>query len=169
MARTTNRWVLSRALPGTAICAALASPACAARHLHSFFQPRDGVSLSTIRWQGQELINFSGYNYLGLSGHPHVSAAAKMRRSTSTALRPRPAASSRGQIDLHNELERRLAAFIGAEDAIYSSSAATSPMSPSSATFDATRRRASIYGFRVHNSILTGARLSGRRGDDIIR
>ncbi len=42
-----------------------------------FFQPREGVSAGTIRWDGRELINFSGYNYLGLSGHPAVSRAAK--------------------------------------------------------------------------------------------
>ena len=40
-----------------------------------FFQPRDGISGSTIRWQGQELINYSGYNYLGLSGHPEIGRA----------------------------------------------------------------------------------------------
>src|SRR5260221_6735249 len=29
-----------------------------------FFQPRDGVSGGTIRLDGRELVNFSGYNYL---------------------------------------------------------------------------------------------------------
>jgi 7-keto-8-aminopelargonate synthetase-like enzyme len=42
-----------------------------------FFQPREGMSGATIRWNDGELVNYSGYNYLGLSGHPAVSRAAK--------------------------------------------------------------------------------------------
>src|ERR1700682_3262415 len=82
-----------------------------------FFDPRDGVSRSMIRWHGRDLINYSGYNYLGLSGHPKVSAAAKSaidKYGTS-------ASASRivsGQIELHGELEKRLAAFLGTEDAL---------------------------------------------------
>src|SRR6185312_1341890 len=41
-----------------------------------FFAPRDGVSHSVIRRGGQSLLSFSGYNYLGLNGHPAVTAAA---------------------------------------------------------------------------------------------
>ncbi len=82
-----------------------------------FFQPRDGMSGATIRWHGRELINYSGYNYLGLSGHPAVSGAAKDaidRYGTS-------ASASRivsGEIELHGVLERRLAAFLGTEDCL---------------------------------------------------
>ncbi len=125
-----------------------------------FFQPRDGVSLSTIRWQGQELINFSGYNYLGLSGHPHVSAAAKAaidKFGTS-------ASASRivsGQIELHNELERRLAAFIGAEDAIVFVSGYLTNVTVISHLMG--RADGVILDSGVHNSILTGARLSEAR------
>ena len=35
-----------------------------------FFQPRDGVSHSVIRRNEKSLVSFSGYNYLGLNGHP---------------------------------------------------------------------------------------------------
>ena len=73
-----------------------------------FFQPRDGVSASTIRWHGRELINFSGYNYLGLSGHPKVADAAK----AAIDIYGTSASASRivsGQIELHGELEKRLA------------------------------------------------------------
>jgi 7-keto-8-aminopelargonate synthetase-like enzyme len=42
-----------------------------------FFQPRDGVSHSVIRRNERSLVSFSGYNYLGLNGHPAVTAAAK--------------------------------------------------------------------------------------------
>src|SRR5476651_2751282 len=42
-----------------------------------FFHPRDGVSHSVIRREGQSVVSFSGYNYLGLNGHPAVLSAAK--------------------------------------------------------------------------------------------
>jgi 7-keto-8-aminopelargonate synthetase-like enzyme len=35
-----------------------------------FFQQMEGLSSSTAVVAGRELVNFSGYNYLGLSGHP---------------------------------------------------------------------------------------------------
>jgi 7-keto-8-aminopelargonate synthetase-like enzyme len=42
-----------------------------------FFEPRGSLNDSRISWRGREVINYSGYNYLGLSGDPRVSQAAK--------------------------------------------------------------------------------------------
>ena len=83
----------------------------------TLFLPRDGVNASVINWRGQPVINYSGYNYLGLSGHPEVSQAAKDaidKYGTSVS-------ASRivsGQITLHGALEKDIAAFLGTEDAI---------------------------------------------------
>ena len=134
----------------------------AARHgvTVPFFQPRDGVSRSTIRWHGSELINYSGYNYLGLSGHPSVSAAAKAaidKYGTS-------ASASRivsGQIELHGELEKRLAAFLGTEDALIFISGYLTNVTVISHLL--ARPDAVIHDSGAHNSIMTGARLSGAR------
>lgn len=125
-----------------------------------FFQPRDGVSGSVIRWNGQQLINYSGYNYLGLSGHPAVSAAAKNaidRYGTS-------ASASRivsGQIDLHVELEKRLARFLGTDDAIIFISGYLTNVSVIAQLVG--RPDAVATDSAAHNSIVTGARLSGAR------
>ena len=125
-----------------------------------FFQPRDGVSGSTIRWNGRELINYSGYNYLGLSGHPAVSAAAKNaidRYGTS-------ASASRivsGQIELHAELEKRLAQFLGTEDALIFISGYLTNVSVVAQLVG--RSDAVVVESGAHNSIVTGARLSGAR------
>jgi 8-amino-7-oxononanoate synthase len=125
-----------------------------------FFQPRDGISASTIRWNGRELINFSGYNYLGLSGHPAVSAAAKAAIDTYGT----SASASRivsGQIGLHNELEARLAAFLGTEDAIVFVSGYLTNVTVISHLMG--RADCVIVDSGAHNSILTGARLSEAR------
>ena len=66
---------------------------------------------------GRRVLNFCANNYLGLSSHPEVLAAAR------AALDERGYGLSSvrficGTQDLHRELERRLAAFFGFEDAI---------------------------------------------------
>jgi 8-amino-7-oxononanoate synthase len=125
-----------------------------------FFEPRDGVSRSLIRRHGRDLINYSGYNYLGLSGHPAVSAAAKNaidKYGTS-------ASASRivsGQIELHGELEKRLAAFLGTEDALVLISGYLTNVSVIAQLL--ARPDAVIHDSGAHNSIMTGARLSGAR------
>jgi 8-amino-7-oxononanoate synthase len=134
----------------------------AARHgvTVPFFEPRDGVSRSMIRWHGRDLVNYSGYNYLGLSGHPEVSAAAKSaidKYGTS-------ASASRivsGQIELHGELEKRLAAFLGTEDALVFISGYLTNVSVIAQLI--ARSDAVIHDSGAHNSIMTGARLSGAR------
>ncbi len=42
-----------------------------------YFLVNDGVTRDTSVIDGTEVINFSSYNYLGLSGHPAVTAAVK--------------------------------------------------------------------------------------------
>ncbi len=82
-----------------------------------FFTVHDGVSRDTTVIGGRAMVNFSGYNYLGMSGDPVVAAAAKAaidRYGTSVS-------ASRlvsGEKGLHRELERAIADFIGADDAI---------------------------------------------------
>ncbi|RVT87958.1 glycine C-acetyltransferase [Inhella crocodyli] len=66
---------------------------------------------------GRELINLCANNYLGLSSHPKaVEAAHKALDTHGFGL-----SSVRficGTQDIHKELERRIAAFVGCEDAI---------------------------------------------------
>jgi len=125
-----------------------------------FFEPRDGLNDSTVRWRGRDVINYSGYNYLGLSGDPRVSAAAKAaidKYGTS-------ASASRivsGQIDLHDQLERRLADFLGTEDAIVFVSGYLTNVTVISHLM--TKADAVIIDSGAHNSIMTGSQLSGAR------
>ena len=125
-----------------------------------FFQPRDGVSHSVIRRNDKSLISFSGYNYLGLNGHPAVTAAAKnaIDKYGTSASASRIVA---GQIELHGELERKLANFLGTEDALIFISGYLTNVSVISHLL--ARPDAVIYDSGAHNSIITGARLSGAK------
>jgi 8-amino-7-oxononanoate synthase len=82
-----------------------------------FFKVHERVANDTTVIGGREMINFSSYNYLGMSGDPAVAAAAKAaidRYGTSVS-------ASRlvsGEKGLHRELERAIADLIGADDAI---------------------------------------------------
>ena len=60
-----------------------------------FFAPRDGVSHSVIRRDGASLISFSGYNYLGLNGHPSRSPRPASRRAGRGGAKRRAARTTR--------------------------------------------------------------------------
>lgn len=82
-----------------------------------YFQVFDGVAGATTVRQGQTLLNFSSYNYLGLSGHPEVSAAAieAIGRYGTSVSASRLVA---GERPLHRQLEQELARFLGTEEAM---------------------------------------------------
>ena len=66
---------------------------------------------------GKNVLNFCANNYLGLSSHPKVIAAAKKYIDT----RGYGMSSVRficGTQDIHKELEKKLSAFLGTEDTI---------------------------------------------------
>lgn len=66
---------------------------------------------------GKEVINFCGNNYLGLSSHPRVIAAAHKAIDTHGF----GMSSVRficGTQDIHKELERKISEFLGTEDTI---------------------------------------------------
>ncbi|MDT5018716.1 MAG: hypothetical protein QOD39_4876, partial [Mycobacterium sp.] len=82
-----------------------------------YFLVNDGVTRDTSIINGAEVINFSSYNYLGLSGHPAVAEAVAdaVRRWGSSCSASRPIS---GEKPVHRELELELAKLLGTEDAI---------------------------------------------------
>ena len=82
-----------------------------------YFMPHQGLTNDRALIDGREVINFSAYNYVGMSGDPVVTravqeAVAKYGSSTSAS---RLVA---GEKDLHRELEGTLARFLGVEDVV---------------------------------------------------
>jgi len=123
-----------------------------------FFAVAEGISGPTIEFGGRELINFSGNNYLGMSGDPEVIAAAKAaidRYGTSVS-------ASRlvsGTRPPHVELEREIADFLGTEDAITFTSGQATNATVISHLLG--RGDLILHDELAHNSVLMGARLSG--------
>jgi 8-amino-7-oxononanoate synthase len=85
--------------------------------VNPYFNLHERVTNDTTVIGGREMINWSSYNYLGMSGDPAVVQAAKEaidRYGTSVS-------ASRlvsGEKPVHRELEQAIADFIGVEDAI---------------------------------------------------
>lgn len=125
-----------------------------------YFNVHERVTNDTTLIGGRELLNFSAYNYLGLSGDKDVADAvieAVNRYGTSVSA----SRVASGEKPLHRELERAIASFLGCEDSIV--------MVGGHAT------NVGVIGHLVgpgdliihdslaHDSILGGARLSGAR------
>jgi len=82
-----------------------------------YFNVHERVTNDTSVIGGRTMINWSSYNYLGLSGDPQVSRAAQeaVERYGTSVSASRVAS---GEKPLHRELEQELARFLGCEDAI---------------------------------------------------
>ncbi len=82
-----------------------------------YFNVHERVTNDTSVIGGRTMINWSSYNYLGLSGDPQVSRAAQeaVERYGTSVSASRVAS---GEKPLHRELEQELARFLGCEDAV---------------------------------------------------
>jgi glycine C-acetyltransferase len=67
---------------------------------------------------GEHVLNLVTNNYLGLANHPRLRQAAH-QAIDAWGVGPAAVRSIAGTLDLHVELEKRLAAFKGVEDALY--------------------------------------------------
>jgi glycine C-acetyltransferase len=77
----------------------------------------DARTLISYGGKPRPVINLCSYNYLGLANHPEVLAAAHEALHTH-GLGACGSPMLSGMTDLHRELERRVAKFLGREDAM---------------------------------------------------
>lgn len=85
--------------------------------VNPYFTMHEGLNNDTTIIGDRQYINYSSYNYLGMSGDPVVSQVAKEaidRFGTSVSA----SRIASGERPLHQELERELSDFIGTEDCI---------------------------------------------------
>lgn len=109
---------------------------------------------------GKQVLNFCSNNYLGLANHPRMVEAAREIIST-YGVGPAAVRSIAGTMDIHLELERRLAAFKGVEAAITFQSGFCANLATIPALVS---KEDVIFSDELnHASIIDGSRLSGAR------
>lgn len=128
-----------------------------------YFSMHERVATDTCMMGGRELLNFSSYNYLGLSGDPRVVGAVQRvvaRYGTSVSA----SRIASGERPFHRQLEQQLAACQGVDDAVVLTAGHATNVTTIGHLFGP--RDLILYDAFAHNSILEGIRLSGatRRG-----
>jgi len=109
---------------------------------------------------GRQVLNFCSNNYLGLANEPRLAHAAK-RAIDKYGIGPAAVRTIAGTMDLHVELERRLAAFKGVEAAITFQSGFNANLGTIPALVG---KEDVVFSDELnHASIIDGCRLSGAK------
>ncbi len=109
---------------------------------------------------GKKVLNFCSNNYLGLANHPKVLQAAQ-EAMQKYGIGPAAVRTIAGTMDLHVELEKRLAAFKGVEAAITFQSGFNANLATIPALVG---KEDVIFSDELnHASIIDGCRLSGAK------
>ena len=125
-----------------------------------YFGIHEGLTNDRTQIGGREMISWATYNYLGMSGEPEVTAAAKaaLDRYGSSVSASRLVS---GEKVIHRELEQAISRFVGTEDCItFVGGHATNEtvighvVGPGDLV---------LHDALAHNSLLQGAVLSGAR------
>jgi 8-amino-7-oxononanoate synthase len=125
-----------------------------------FFKLHESLAGAETTIGGQRFVNFASYNYLGYSGHPVVTEAAKAaidHYGTSVS-------ASRlvsGDRPIHRELEAELARLYEVDDAVTFVSGHATNVTTIGYLFGP--RDLVIHDELIHNSVLQGIQLSGAR------
>lgn len=125
-----------------------------------YFCVHEGITRDTAKIGGRDLISYTTYNYLGMSGDPVVAAAAKEaidKYGTSVS-------ASRlvsGEKPVHRELEMEIAKFVGQEDSICFVGGHSTNETTIGHLFGA--GDLILHDSLDHNSIIQGAIMSGAR------
>ncbi len=125
--------------------------------LYHYFRVIESAQTNKVRINGQDVIMLGSNNYLGLTNHPKVKEAAQQ----AIAKYGSGCAGSRflnGTLDIHIELEEKLARLVGKEAALVFS---TGFMVNQGVIFSLVGRNDTVLVDRTdHASIIDGCRLS---------
>jgi glycine C-acetyltransferase len=117
----------------------------------------EGPTGARARFDGRDVVNLASNNYLGLSSHPRMNAAAA-RAASELGAGTGAVRTIAGTMSIHRELERRFAEFKHAPDALMFQSGFTANAGTVAAILD---KEDVIVSDRLnHASIIDGARLS---------
>lgn len=130
-----------------------------------YFTRHEGITNDRTVIDGRELISWSSYNYLGMSGDPAVTAAA-CEATTKFGTSVSASRLVSGEKTIHRELEQGIANFLGVDDAIVFVGGHSTNETTIGHLFGP--GDLILHDALAHNSIMQGAILSGarRRGFD---
>lgn len=125
--------------------------------IYPYFRKIESEQDTEVVINGKKVLMFGSNSYMGLTNHPKVKEAAiEATKKYGTGLAGSPFLN--GTLDIHKELEQKLAAFVGKEDAmLYSSGFEVNLGVVSTLTG---RNDSIILDEQDHASIIEGRRLS---------
>ena len=128
--------------------------------VYPYFRPISSEQNTEVMMNGKKVLMFGSNSYMGLTNHPKViEAAVEATRKYGTGMAGSPFLN--GTLDIHKELEAKIADYIGKEDAIiYSTGFGTNLGVVSTLTG---REDFIICDEQDHASIIEGRRLSFSR------
>jgi glycine C-acetyltransferase len=125
--------------------------------LYTTIRTLDSPQGAWLTVDGREVLNFCSNNYLGLANHPHLVEAAK-KAVDAYGVGPAAVRTIAGTMEIHVELERRMAEFKGVEAAITFQSGFNANLGAIPALVG---REDAIFSDELnHASIIDGCRLS---------
>lgn len=126
-------------------------------HHYFAFPKLEGELGPHMTFRGRRMLNWSLNNYLGLANHPEVRQADADATAQWGLAYPMGARMMSGNSDLHEELEQRLAKFVGKEDAFLLNYGYQGVMSAIEAVVD--HRDVIVYDAECHACLIDGIRL----------
>jgi glycine C-acetyltransferase len=126
-------------------------------HGYFAFPKLEGEISPRMKFRNKEVLNWSLNNYLGLANHPEVRKADADAAAAYGLAYPMGARMMSGHTTLHEELERRLAAFEKKEDAYLLNYGYQGMVSIIDALVN--RNDVIVYDSEAHACILDGVRL----------
>ncbi|WP_342508344.1 glycine C-acetyltransferase [Sporosarcina sp. FSL K6-2383] len=128
--------------------------------LYNEIEPVEGPNGPIIKIKGKDLINLSSNNYLGLATDEDLKKLA-IAATTKYGVGAGAVRTINGTLDIHIELEKKLAEFKGTEAAISYQSGFNCNMAAISAVMS--KKDAILSDELNHASIIDGCRLSGAK------
>ncbi len=126
-------------------------------HGYFAFPKLEGPIQPRMIFHGKEVLTWSLNNYLGLANHPEVRKADAQAAEKYGMAYPMGARMMSGQTKYHEELERKLAKFVGKEDAFLLNYGYQGMVSIIDSMVD--RNDVIVYDSESHACILDGMRL----------